>query len=92
MCSCWFWGIEMGVLNVEEELDKECNELFHFYQDKILKLEEEKEQFKQQFEQMKNCLNCKFGDLGEDNIWCYNKERSGFYDAKKGCKHWELAE
>lgn len=34
-------------------------------------------------EQMKNCLNCKFGDLGEDDIWCYNKERYGFYDAKK---------
>ena len=50
-----------------------------------MKLEEENEQ-------MKNCLNCKFGDLGEDNIWCYNKERYGSYDAKKGCKHWELAE
>lgn len=49
-------------------------------------------QLKQQFEQMKNCLNCKFGDLGEDNIWCYNKERYGSYDAKKGCEHWELAE
>ena len=50
------------------------------------------ENLEKENEQMKNCLNCKFGDLGEDNIWCYNKERYGSYDAKKGCKHWELAE
>ena len=68
-----------------EKLEKEDNELMHFLQEQILKLEEENEQ-------LKNCLNCKFGDLGEDNIWCYNKERYGSYDAKKGCKHWELAE
>ena len=58
----------------------------------IEKVENENEHLKQQIEQMKNCLNCKFGDLGEDDIWCYNRERHGFYDAKKGCKHWELAE
>lgn len=31
---------------LEEELEKECNELLHFYQDKILKLEEENKQLK----------------------------------------------
>lgn len=31
---------------LKEELDKECNELLHFYQDKILKLEEENKQLK----------------------------------------------
>lgn len=31
---------------LEEELEKECNELLHFYQDKILKLEEEIKQLK----------------------------------------------
>jgi hypothetical protein len=56
------------------------------------KLIAENERLEQQIEQMKNCLNCKFGDLGEDDIWCYNKERHGFYDAKKGCEHWEVKE
>ena len=31
---------------LEEELGEECNELLHFYQDKILKLEEENKQLK----------------------------------------------
>lgn len=44
---------------LEEELGEECNELLHFYQDKILKLEEENKQQKTQIEKMRSCENCK---------------------------------
>ncbi len=80
----------MGVLNVEEELDKECNELFHFYQDKILKLEEENEQLKAQIEKMKNCYNCKnqdaeYGDCTLEIPICCK------FMYENGSDEWELA-
>lgn len=71
---------------LEEELNKECNELLHFCQDKILKLEEKNKQLKQQIDKMKCCGNCKHCD--SDNPCRFHREN-------RQCDNyvfWELAE
>lgn len=74
---------------LEEELGIECNELLHFYQDKILKLEEKNKQLKAQNEKMRCCVNCKYF-VDSDNV-C----NQGLYLANRDfreCYEWELAE
>lgn len=62
---------------LEEELDKECNELLHFYQDKILNLEKENEQLK---EKIKNVREKLFNLLSEYEIGNYDNNIHQFYN------------
>lgn len=72
-----------------EKLEKEDNELIHFLQEQILKLEEENKQLKAQNLKMRGCINCK-------HLIEYNENTDDYFTCElekcDNLENWELAE